>query len=182
MRYATAALAIALVLFPTNSFAACPDVSGPTFCCGIYWYTFSFDTSCASTSGSASPTTMWCYSTPSHQFGVGSGTADYTMDIPYGYNSLHWSAEVYVVFNDPSASSNNAVAATFVVYHNGSVTNSQTFLLHGGNQGGLDCNLFGSSSFSAIPGDTLAVYISATNYNSNATIQVSRPLIFGSQF
>lgn len=172
MKYVTVVLVIALVLFPGSLFAACPDQSVVP-----HAVLFSFDTSCASTSGNVSSTTMWC-SYPAYSFDTGSGSADYSMTVPSGFSGNNFSAQVYVEFSDPNSYSGNAVSATVFVYHNNSLSSYNTFLQHDGTQGSLSCQLVDTGLFSASPGDTIEVQITATKYNSNATIQVSTPYIF----
>ena len=181
MKYTTAVLGIFLILSPGGLFAACPDQSGGSGG-GATWTLFSFDTSCASTSGNVSSTTMWC-SYPAHSFDTGSGSADYSMTVPSGsFTQQLWSARVYVEFSDPNSYSGNAVAVTVFVYHNNSLSHYETFVSQNGAQGSLSCQLIDSSYFSASPGDTIEVQISATKYNGNATIQVSTPYIFYNSF
>ena len=172
MKYVTAVLAIALIVFPGSLFASCPDQT--TVPQAVL---FSFDTSCASTSGDVSSTTMWC-SYAAHSFDTGSGTADYSMTVPSGFSGNHFSAQVYVEFSDPNSYSGNAVSVTVFVYHNNSLTSYDTFVQHDGTQGSLSCQLIDTGLFSASPGDTIEVSMTATKYNSNATIQVSTPYIF----
>jgi hypothetical protein len=174
MKYATAVLAIALIVFPGNLVASCPDQSTVP-----HAVLFSFDTSCASTSGDVSSTTMWC-SYPAHSFDTGSGTADYSMTVPSDtvFSGNHFSAQVFVEFSDPNSNSGNAVSVTVFVYHNNSLSSYDTFVQHNGTQGSLSCQLISTGLFSASPGDTIEVSMTATKYNSNATIQVSAPSIF----
>jgi hypothetical protein len=178
MKYIAAALALAVALFPAGAFAGCPDQNGPYFCCGTGWYTFTFDTSCPTTSGNVAATTMWCYGSPAYQWNYGSGSVDYTMTVPAGMDGNNWSVSIYAEFSDPHAYSGDAVSATVYVYHNGSVTYAQNFFIHQGDQGSLSCSLYGSNAFSVVGGDTIEVYMGGQNYYSDATMQITTPTIF----
>jgi hypothetical protein len=179
MKYATAVIAIALMaVFPLNSYAACPNINGPYSCCGLTWYDYTPDTSCAGTSGNVSPATLWCYSTPAKQFGSGSSSVTYSFTIGQNDPVLNsWSVDLrYVEWSDPNASIYNTLSATVSVTHNGS-TSSQTFYSING-QTTQSCALSSYATFSATHGDTIAVTINATIYNSNVTAQGGAPHVF----
>jgi hypothetical protein len=179
MKYVAIVLAVAVSLFPASAFAACPDQNGPFSCCGGYtWYTFTFDTSCASTSGSVSATTLSCFSMPAYSWDYGSGTADYSMSVPYGMGGSNWTATVFVDFNDPYTYNLNAVSASVYVWHNGNLSSNQTFFIHQGNQGSLSCQRFDSSAFSVIAGDTIEVIMTGQSYNYGTTMKISTPIVF----
>ena len=73
MKHAAALIAVVAALAAPAAFASCPDQNGPYVMFWGSYYTFTFDPSCASTSGSPSATTMWCYSSPAYQFDGSSG-------------------------------------------------------------------------------------------------------------
>ena len=178
MRSITAVvLTIAVVLFPAAAYAGCPSRSD--FLCpsgGFIYSVFTFDTSCASTTG-LSANTMSCYSKPAWQWTSSTGQADYTMTVPTGYGGSHWSVEIFVDFTDPDANVYNGLAAYVYVHHNGSINYSNNFFNHNGTQGSLSCNLEGTSYFTVADGDTVEVYLFGTNATGNASILVSAPQI-----
>ncbi len=174
----SALLAIAVVLFPGSAFAGCPDITGPYACCGISWFMYHWDTSCAGRTGNTSAATMWCYSTPAWQFGTGTSSLTYSYTL--GANdpvSSNMTADLrYVEWSDPNASIYNTLTATLSVTHNGS-TSSQTFYSVNG-QNTQSCALSSYATFSAVAGDTITITITATIYNSNVTAQVGAPYVF----
>ncbi|HEX2062070.1 MAG TPA: hypothetical protein VHK90_15115 [Thermoanaerobaculia bacterium] len=175
MRYITAVIATFLMaLFPVNAFAGCPTITGPTFCCGIYWYTYSFDTSCAGTSGSVSDTNMWCYNTPAKAFGTGSSSVTYSYTIGASDPDLSgWSADLrYVEWYDPNGSIYNTLTATASITRNGSTT-SNTFLSLNGTQS-RSCSLEWVDLGNVQAGDTVTITINTSIFNSNVTAQVGR--------
>jgi hypothetical protein len=175
MKYATTTLIVLAVAFAAPAaFASCPDQNGPYVMWWGSYYTFTFDTSCASTSGSPGSTTMWCYNSPAYQFNGSSG-ADYSMTVPTGLGGSRWSVSHYVEMN--STYSLDGLYAIVTVYHNGSVSSSNTYFIHNGNQGSLSCAYVGSSFFSAADGDTITVSMGGVNYTS-ATMQQTPPIIF----
>jgi hypothetical protein len=179
MKYVAMMLVVAVALFPANAFASCPDQNGPYASGPFYWYTFDFGTSCASTSGGASATSMWCYSTPAYDFGYSGGSADYEMTVPSGVYS-HFSVAIYAEFSDPHTSNMNAVSASVYCWHNNTLTYSETFYIHQGNEGSLSCVRFDSDEFSASAGDTIQVLTGGQSYNYDTTMQISTPIIFSS--
>jgi len=178
MKYVSIVLAIAVSLSPAGAFAACPDQHGPHFIGPITYYTFTFDTSCASTSGSVSTTTLSCYSDPAYSWDYGSGSADYSMTVPYGMGGSNWSVAVFVDLNDPYTSNMNAIAASVYVWHNGNVSSSQTIFIHQGDQGSLSCQRFDSSAFSVVAGDTIQILMGGQSYNYATSMKISTPTVF----
>ena len=180
MKSIVASAAIMLVLFfPANALASCPNITGPYSCCGTSWYQYELDPSCAGTSGSVSSATMSCYSQAGHQY-TGNGTVTYTYTIGQSdpiLNSAHWSAQVYVDFNDPNNSIYDTLNLSVSVTHNGSTT-SYTMLSQNGTQGSLSCSTAAYWYFTAVAGDTITLTFTATNYYSNTTIKTGTPLIF----
>ena len=179
MKYVSIVLVVALAMFPANAFASCPNQTGAYFSGPFVWYDFDFDTSCASTSGSVTAGSMWCYSTPAYSWDYGSGTVDYVMTVPSGVYS-NFSASILAEFSDPHTSNMNAVSATVYCYHNNSITYYETFYIHQGNQGSLSCSRFDSGVFTASAGDTIEVVMSGQSYNYDTTMQISTPTIFSS--
>jgi len=175
MKYATALIAIVATLIAPATFAACPDQAGPTcFWWGCY-YSFSYpSTSCASTSGSLSSTTLSCYSWPAYQI-TGTGYADYSMVVPTGMGGNHWSVQHFVDMS--STSHSDWLYATVLVIHNGTNTYSSTYFSHFGDQGSLSCALQGSGFFSAADGDTIVVETGGVN-STSATMAQGTPQVF----
>jgi|ERR1041385_917803 hypothetical protein len=187
MKSTLAVVAIALVIFPVNAFASCPDITYGA-CCGIAWYEYRFTTACAGTSGSVSTTTLLSCSYPltppdGYQF-TGSGTVTYSYTLGASdpiLNSAHWSAGLIVEFSDPNNSPYNTLNATISVTHNGSTT-TNTIVSHDGTQGTLSCSRYDYYYFSAVAGDTLTVTITGTNFNSGSTtIKAGEPFLFSQQ-
>ncbi len=178
MRSAVVALLLTFAL-PYNLYAACPNINSGA-CCGTFWYEYAFTTSCAGTSGSVSNSTLSCYSTPAHSF-TGTGTVTYSYTIGASdpiINSNHWSASIFVDFDDPNNSQFNTLNITVGVTHNG-VTTSNTLLSWNGQSGDLSCSREDFWYFSAVAGDTISVTISATNFNSGSTtIKTAAPILF----
>jgi hypothetical protein len=175
MKYVTALIAIVAILIAPVGFAACPDQAGP-YC--LWWgcyYVFTFPTtSCASSSGGLSSTTLSCYSYPGYQF-TGTGYADYQMVVPTGMGGNQWSVEHYVDMN--STSHSDWLYGIVTVTHNGTNTYSSMYFSHYGDQGGLSCSLAGSSFFSAADGDTITVETGGVNATS-ASMAQGTPIIF----
>jgi hypothetical protein len=144
----------------------------------MFWgcyYIFSYPTtSCASTSGSLTSTTLSCYSWPAYQF-TGTGYADYTMVVPSGLGGSHWSVKHFVDMN--STSHSDWLYATVMVIHNGTTTYSTTYFSHNGDQGALSCAAEGSGFFSAADGDTIVVETGGVNATSS-TLAQGTPQIF----
>jgi hypothetical protein len=186
MKYATAVIAIAVMaIFPLNAFAGCPTINGPYSCCGNFYYTYVFDTSCAGTSGNVSATTMYCdfyNSTPAKQFGTGSSSATYSFIVGASdpiVDSNNWEVDLrYVEWSDPNASMYNTLSATLSVTHNGSTTSNTFYSINGTTS--QNCALSSYASFSAVAGDTITVTVNTTIYNSNVTAQVAAPILFNS--
>lgn len=180
MRYVTAVIATVLMaLFPINAFAGCPTITGPHACCGGYqWYTYTFDTSCAGTSGNVSDTNMWCYSTPAKAFGTGSSSATYSYTIGASDPDLNnWTADVrYIEWYDPNGSIYNTMTVTASVTRGGTTT-SYPILSVNGTQS-RSCSLEYTNIGSVSAGNTVTVTISTTIFNSNVTAQAGRPLLF----
>ena len=179
MKYVTAVIAIAaMAILPLNAFAGCPTINGPYSCCGVVWYEYTWDTSCAGTTGSVSPATLWCYSTPAKQFGTGSSSVTYSHTLTSTDPvQPSWSVDLrYVEWSDPNNSIYNTLSATVSITHNGSTT-SQTFYSINGTTS-QSCALSSYATFSATTGDTITVTINATIYNSNVTAQVGAPHVF----
>jgi hypothetical protein len=168
---------IAVLLSPINSaFAGCPTQSSEIYGPGGGTDLWSFDTTCASTSGNVSDGTMSCYSWPANQFGYGMSSAVYSMTVPTGYGGSTWSVSSYVDF-DANGYNPNAVSGTVRVRHNGSVTYSANLFVQDGFGGSLYCNLFGAGYFSVSDGDTIEIEYDANNYGGG-TIKVTPPIVF----
>lgn len=178
MKHIVMTLAIAVLLSPITSsaFAGCPDFHSEIYGPGGGTDDWTFDTTCASTSGNVSGGTMSCYSWPANQFGYGMSSADYSMTVPSGKGGSHWSVSSYVDF-DPNNYNANAVSGTVRVWHNGSVTYSSNIFVQDGFGGTLYCNLFGTGYFTVSDGDTVEVEYDANNYGGG-TIKVTPPIIF----
>ena len=176
MKYVSVVLAVAVALLPASSFAGCPDRH--SICCGYDYFTF--DTSCASTSGSVNTATLSCYSWDAYQWN-GSGSVDYQMTVPSDLGTLNtWSVSIYVDFDDPEAYSGDVVSATVIVWHNGRPSYTNSFFFHDGTQGSLSCDIFGSGYFTASAGDTIEVSMTGSNYYSyyGTSMKISTPFIF----
>jgi hypothetical protein len=65
-------------------------------------------------------------------------------------------------------------------WHNNTLTYSETFYIHQGNEGSLSCVRFDSDEFSASAGDTIQVLTGGQSYNYDTTMQISTPIIFSS--
>ena len=178
MKYVSVVLAFAVALFPAGAFAACPDENGPYQIGNITYYTFTFDTSCASTSGDVETSTLSCYNWAAYEWDPNNGSVDYSMTVPTGRGGSHWSVSIYVDFDDPHAYQQSGISATVYVWHNASLSSYETFFTHNGNQGSLSCNLFGSSEFSVQDGDTVEVSMTGANYYYDTTMKISTPIIF----
>ncbi|HEX7678057.1 MAG TPA: hypothetical protein VF713_08040 [Thermoanaerobaculia bacterium] len=175
MKKVAVLIALVAILIGPAGFAACPDQAGP-YCLwfGCY-YVFSFPTtSCASTSGSLTSTTLSCYSWPAYQI-TGTGYADYTMVVPTGMGGSHWSVEQYVDMN--STSHSDWLYAVVLVIHNGTNTYAATYFSHTGDQGALSCQPEGSGFFSAADGDTIFVETGGVN-STSSTMAQGTPLVF----
>ena len=173
MKYVRMLIAVAVLIYPvTSAFAACPDRTD-------FFLTsfFFFDTSCGSASGNVSTSTLSCQNRGADQFDVGSGSVDYSMTVPNDLSGSPWTAQIDVDFNDPSAYSLNGISASVTVWHNGSVSHSETFFIHNGNDGSLSCQGFTSSTFSAYPGDTITVSYTVVNYTSGTVMKISAPTV-----
>lgn len=163
----------AILLFPVaNAFATCPDRQD-LFLTSFFF----FDTSCGSRSGYVTTTSQSCQVYGADQFNVGSGGVDYSMTVPNDLSGSPWMVQIFVDFNDPSTYSLNGISASVVVVHNNSVSHSEGFFFHNGNDGSLSCQRFTSSTFSASPGDTITVSYSGVNYTSGTTMKISAPTI-----
>jgi hypothetical protein len=163
----------AILMFPmTNAFATCPDRQD-IFLSNFFF----FDTSCGSRSGYVSTTSQSCQILGADQFNVGSGSVDYSMTVPNDLSGSPWMVQIFVDFNDPSTYSLNGISASVTVVHNASVSHSEGFFFHNGNEGSLSCERFTSSTFSAYPGDTITVSYSGVNYTSGTTMKISAPTI-----
>jgi hypothetical protein len=177
MKYVSLLLVVILAVFPASAFASCPTQTGPHQAGVWTWYDFDFDTSCASTTGNVSTATLSCFSFPGYQWNYGSGSVDYQMTVPINVYS-NFSASVWVDFSDPHSYSGDAIAATVIAMHNTTVTHMETIFIHQGNQGSLSCTRFDSSTFTASPGDTIEVVMTGQSYYSDATMQISTPIVF----
>jgi hypothetical protein len=167
-------------VLPMNAYASCPDIHSGA-CCGTFWYEYDWTTSCAGTSGSVSSSTLSCYSTPAYAITGSSGTITYSYTIggsdPIA-NTTHWSAGLFVDFDDPNNSQYNTLNVTVSVTHNGS-TSSNTILSWNGQSGDISCGRYDYYFFTAVAGDTITVTISGTNFNtSNTTIKAAAPFLF----
>jgi hypothetical protein len=176
MRNLALLLVLAVALFPASAFASCPDQTGPYYVWYGSYYVFTFDPSCASTSGSTWTTTFSTCSVATDGYQFGSGTVDYSMTVPTGMGGNHWQVELVADMNDPSSYSLDGMSATVIVWHNGSPT-VNTIFIHNGNQGSLSCQFESYYYFSAADGDTIEVSESTVNYTS-ATMKMSPPTIF----
>lgn len=177
MKYVSLLLVVVLTVFPVNAYAGCPTQTGPYYSGFWVWFDFDFDTSCASTTGNVSTSTLSCYSFPSYQWNYGSGSVDYQMTVPGGVYP-NFSVSVFVDFSDPHSYSGDAIAATVIAMHGSTVTHSETIFIHQGNQGSLSCARFDSSSFTASNGDTIEVSLTGQSYYSDASMQISTPIVF----
>lgn len=184
MKYVS--LLLIALMFSTSAFADCPTQTGPYYA-GVWgWFDFDFDTSCASTTGNVSTTTLSCnstpwssYSLPAYQWNYFSGSVSYQMTVPINVFS-NFSVSVWVEFSDPHSDSGDAISATVYAMRNSTVTHLETIFIHGGNQGSLSCTRFDSSEFTASPGDTITVVMGGQTYNWDATMKISTPTIFSS--
>ena len=179
MKTFIAVVAIAVTaLFPVNAFAGCPTVTGPTFCCGFYWYTYTFDATCAGTSGNVSNTTMWCSSAGAKAYGTGSSSSTYSYTISSSDPDLTtWSADMrYVEWYDPNNSIYNTMTITASVTRSG-VTTSYNIVSLNGTQS-RSCTLESTNIGSVNAGDTITITVNTTIYNSNVTAQTGQPMVF----
>ena len=180
MKSVIVAVVVALLFSPLNAYAACPNITGPFFCCGSgYWYEYKWDASCAGTSGSVGSGTLSCYNEPSKAITGASGTVTYSYTVGASdplLNSNKWSVSMFVDFDDPNNSQYNTLTASVGVTHNGSTT-SNTIFSHNGTQGDLSCSRKGYYYFTAVVGDTITVTITGTNFSAN-TIEAGVPFLF----
>jgi hypothetical protein len=133
--------------------------------------------SCGSESGNINEVSMSCTTHGADQFNYGSGSVDYTMTVPNDLSGSPWSVHITVDFDDPSALSLNGISATINVWHNGSLSHSDSFFFHNGDQGSLSCQDATSSTFSAYPGDTITVTYTGSNHTSGTVMRISAPYI-----
>src|SRR3979409_1807913 len=105
MKYVS--LLLIALMFSTSAFANCPTQTGPYYAGVWEWFDFDFDTSCASTTGGVSTTTLSCnsnpwspYSLPAYQWNYFSGSVNYQMTVPNNVFS-DFSVSVWVEFSDP---------------------------------------------------------------------------------
>jgi hypothetical protein len=182
MKSVIAVAVIALLLTPVNAYAACPNITGPYICCGSgYWHEYEWDASCAGTSGSVGSGTLSCFNSPSKTFTGASGTVTYSYTIGASdpiNNSNKWSVGLFLDFDDSTDSQYNTITASVSVTHNGSTT-SNTIKTHNGTQGDLGCNRYDYWYFTAVPGDTITVTITGTNFSANA-IEAGVPFLMNS--
>jgi hypothetical protein len=178
MKYIGVLMAVALLLAPLSASATCPDRHDYILWPGGY-SVFFFD-GCGSYSGSAGTGTMSCYGWSGDQIYYGSGSVDYSMTVPSDTSSgTHpWSVRIYVDFSDPYTYSLNGISASVIVRHNGSVTHSDSFFIHNGNQASMGCDMVNSSSFDASPGDSIEVSYGGVNYTAGTVMRMTPPMIF----
>lgn len=158
----------------------CPTPpTGPHEGGGVYWYNYTPDVSCWSSSGSVSSTTLSCYGTSGFSYGMGwVNKITYTFTIGPNYPVLEtWSADAFIEFNDPNDSIYNKIEIWAIVLHtNGTSTWYQLFS-HSGPMGDIDCTRQGGN-FSATQGDTVTIEITSTKWYSNTIIKSSGARIF----
>jgi hypothetical protein len=174
MRYVRL-VALVVLLYPvTSAFATCP-IRNELFTTSF----FSFTTSCGSRSGFVSTGNLTsCTSDGGADiFNVGSGSVSYSMTVPSDLSGSPWVVHIVVDFNDPSTNSSNILSASVTVVHNGNVSHSETFFNHAGDGDPMSCQNVVSSSFSAVPGDTITVSYSGTNNNSGTNMRIAAPFI-----
>ena len=168
-------LAAAVVVAP-QLFVTCPTAPTRYYIFPYTYDNYTPDSSCVTTSGSASATTMWCYSTPAYSIG------SLPAAISYEFTALEdadwWDADVMVEFDDPTNAFTNYFEAWAFVYHPATSTTTSTLLYSwNGTQGDISCQRVGSS-FSAVAGDTIEIVVMAQKGSSGATMQISKPHIF----
>lgn len=174
-RFALAVIVLALVV-PNAIAQTCPTApSGPLQAGPRFWFDWSPDPGCISSSnmGSAS----MCYTSNAYSPNLQQPSHirySFTADTNYG----NWSADAFVDFDDPNNSSSNWVDAWVYVNHNGVDTPYHLFYIDG-SQGDWYCER-PNGGFSAVDGDGVTVEIQAYRNNSNTTIKISPMNIFDS--
>jgi hypothetical protein len=168
-------VAVAVAVAP-QLFATCPTAPTRHYIFPYTYDNYTPDTSCVSTSGSASATTLWCYSEPAWAIGALPAAISYeftALDTP-----LFWDADVMVEFDDPTNSATNYFEAWAFVYDPSTSTTTATLLYSwNGTQGDISCQRVGNS-FSAASGDTIEIVVMAQKGSSGATIEISKPFIY----
>ena len=168
-------LALAVLAAP-QVFATCPTAPTQYY---IFPYTFDDytpDSSCITTSYSATPTTMWCYSAPAYSFGSTMGIVSYEFTALQTYQFLE--ADSLVEFNDPTNSASNWIDIWVFVYNPGSgITTSKQLFYWDGTMGDISCQRYGDS-FNAAQGDEIEIVIYARKASSTATVEVGKPHIY----
>ncbi|HYO75027.1 MAG TPA: hypothetical protein VE010_01085 [Thermoanaerobaculia bacterium] len=175
-RFAAALFVLGLAV--PNVYATCPSAqSGPYEAGGRYWYNWSPDPSCQTTSNVSSGT-LSCYSYAANVVALqASSFVRYTFTADQVYST--WEGGAYVDFDDPNNSSANWIDAWAYVTHN-NVTTPHHLFSHDGTQGDMSCaHPYGT--FSAADGDTVVVEIQAYRANSNTTIKIGDLKIYNTQ-
>jgi hypothetical protein len=181
MRFSVPRLTLSLLvlLSAANAFATCPPTpSGPYLLGFDYYYDYTPDRACWSASGNVG------YATACGYDGFEWGTTGYTVStITYEFEigaydpvGNSWTADADVYFDDPNNNSNNIIAMTAIVNHNGSNSIYPLFA-HDGTDGDLSCaRPWGG--FDATNGDIVTIEIAVTKVNSNTTIRAKGANIF----
>ena len=178
-------LALILVFVPAAQ-ASCPTIT-PHACCGVAWNQFDVDSSCLTSYG-ASATTMACDypsgSLSGYTYDMGfdnyttwtftvPGSGSYT---PYAY----WSARASVTFSAPNTSPYNGIRGYVAVTHNNSTTYYDWFYVYGNTSSAETC-VSHDVFFSATNGDTIALIIENTRWDSDAVTEAAIPIVFNEQ-
>lgn len=172
--------AFTLLVAPYAVAQTCPSApSGPHGFGSNVWWSYTPDPSCVVAYGSPTPSSgsMWCGG-PAWETGTGWAMVSYTFTVDPNASEPYWTAEAEIEFDDPNDSSSNYVEVWAGVTHNGSTTYTMIGY-HDGSWGELSCQRVGGA-FNATDNDEVSIQVYSVKANSNATIQVGKPLIFSS--
>lgn len=164
-KLSVAATMLIALSFSTSAWAQC--------------YTYTFGPSSYTTSNTSS-TTMSCISDPAWNFGTGNGYAQVTFTLQPGdpiANPSNWQYGDWLDFHSPGAygADNMEIGAT--VEHNYTLSYYNILYWNGG-MGTISCAGPVVGNFTATTGDTITIYVRASNYNGTANINMSVPRIF----
>jgi hypothetical protein len=180
VKFAVAALVVAVSLATGSAFASCPTpYSGPYYSGPYTWADYTQDFGCYSPG--LTQTSISCFSEPSWSFG--SGTTSVSTSFTIGStdwvgNPNHWDISSWADFSSPGGTANDRFEIDIDVVHPNNSVSYYTLVYWSGLQGSVSsCSGAFDGSFSATNGDTVIVSVTATNSGS-ATIVVSRPRIF----
>ncbi|HYH07403.1 MAG TPA: hypothetical protein VEK11_10145 [Thermoanaerobaculia bacterium] len=175
MKKAFSFVVVAGALFAQSAFACPTQETGPHFLGSGGYYNYSADDNCVAITGLAYPVTMWCYSQSANS--VASTNTQFSYTFTVNHDLDYWDADIFVEFDDPNNSAGNWIQMWANVTH-GSTTTPTLLWSHDGRDGDISCQRPGGS-FEAEENDQVEIVVYAGRANSNATVQVSAPNIYG---